>query len=415
MSLLAKHAQGKGGPDVIFAYASQAGERAAKLGKENVVNATIGAFLNADGSLKTMKTVEEAIKAIPFDVAANYAAINGEPSYIKAMTESVLRGHQPANTFTAGIATPGGTGALRNGFYNYLNEGECALTTDYYWGNYKSLLTENKRDLKTFNTFTADGKFDLEACKKACQDIAASQENVVLLLNTPAHNPTGFSVTDDEWKEIIAFLSDIANNGKNNVVLMIDTAYLDYAGPDARNFFELFTGLPENFLTIVCASSSKGYTLYGYRLGLMFCLAQSQEVCDEFEKANGASARATWSNCSRPAMEAITLLNTDPARLEGFLKEQAEFAQSLADRAAIFTKEAAEVGLEVCPYHSGFFIFVPTPTHEDAVKMFDLLSEQNVFAVPLGNGMRIAICAVDDAMIPGMATKFKAAYDKVCK
>ena len=67
MSLLAKHAQGKGGPDVIFAYASQAGARAAELGKENVVNATIGAFLNADGSLKTMKTVEEAVKAIPFD------------------------------------------------------------------------------------------------------------------------------------------------------------------------------------------------------------------------------------------------------------------------------------------------------------------------------------------------------------
>ena len=48
---------------------------------------------------------------------------------------------------------------------------------------------------------------------------------------------------------------------------MIDTAYIDYAGEHGRDFFEFFTGLPENFLVIVCASTSKGYTLYGYRLG----------------------------------------------------------------------------------------------------------------------------------------------------
>ncbi|MDO4281151.1 MAG: aminotransferase class I/II-fold pyridoxal phosphate-dependent enzyme [Peptococcaceae bacterium] len=415
MSILAKHAQGKGGPDVIFAYSAQANKRAEAVGKENIVNATIGAFLNADGSLKTMDTVEAAIESIPFAIGANYAPINGLPEYIEAMTDSVLRDHRPAGTYTAGIATPGGTGALHNGFFNYLNEGEVCLTTDYYWGNYKSLLSEMGRGLETFNTFTDDGHFDIASCKAACEAVAAKQTNVVLLLNTPAHNPTGFSVTDEEWQEIIPMLTAIANNGKNNVVLMIDTAYIDYAGPHARDFFEFFTNLPENFLVIVCASTSKGYTLYGYRLGLMLCIAQSQAVCDEFELADGASARATWSNCSRPAMEAVTLLNSDDAHRSAFRKEQDEFAASLAKRSDIFMKEAKEVGLAVCPYHSGFFIFVPTPTHEDAVAMFDVLADENIFAVPLGAGMRIAICAVDDAKIPGMATKFKAAYDKVVK
>ena len=49
------------------------------------------------------------------------------------------------------------------------------------------------------------------------------------------------------------------------------------------------------------------------------------------------------------------------------------------------------------------------------MKIFDLLAEENIFAVPLGAGLRIAICAVDDAKIPGMAAKFKVAYDKVCQ
>ena len=101
----------------------------------------------------------------------------------------------------------------------------------------------------------------------------------------------------------------------------------------------------------------------------MFCIAQSQAVADEFERANGASARATWSNGSRPAMEAVTMLNTDPARREAFRKEQDEFAASLQHRADIFMGEAAEAGLPTCPYKSGFFIYVPTPTHEQAVEI----------------------------------------------
>lgn len=414
-TLLAKHAQGKGGPDTIFAYSAQATARAKEVGKENITNATVGAFLNADGSLKTMQTVQDALAAVPFDEGANYAPINGLPEYIDAMTESVLRGHQPAHTYTAGIATPGGTGALHNGFFNYLNEGEVAITTSYYWGNYRSMLTEVGRDIKTFNTFTSDGHFDLAACEAACQEVAKSQTNVMLILNTPAHNPTGLAVSDAEWKELIAFLAKIAENGINNVILMIDTAYIDYAGEHGRDFFEFFTGLPENFLVIVCASTSKGYTLYGYRLGLMFCIAQSQAVADEFERANGASARATWSNGSRPAMEAVTMLNTDPARREAFRKEQDEFAASLQHRADIFMGEAAEAGLPTCPYKSGFFIYVPTPTHEQAVEIFDKLAAQNIYVVPLGNGLRIAICAIDDDKIVGMAAKFKAAYDEVVK
>lgn len=413
MSLLAAHAQGKGGPDTIFAYAAQAMARAEEVGKEHIINATIGAFLNADGSLKTMKSVEEAVKAVPFDQAANYAPINGMPAYIEGMTDSILRDYRPANTFIDGIATPGGTGALRNGFYNYLNEGEVCLTTNYFWGNYRTLLTENKRDLETFNAFTADGHFDVQACIQACEGVAKRQDNVVLLLNTPAHNPTGFTVTDDEWKILIAALSAIANNGKNNVILMIDVAYIDYAGMAQRRFFEFFTGLPENFLTIVCASTSKGYTLYGYRLGLMLGIAQSEAVLKEFMLANGASARATWSNCSRPAMEAIIYLYNHPDKLAAFRQEQDEFAASLSKRAALFNEEALAVGLEVCPYQSGFFIYVPAKTHEEAVAVFEVLAAQNLFAVPLGAGLRIAICAVDDAKIPGMATTFKNAFDQV--
>ena len=62
MSVLAKHTVGKGGPDKVFRISGMAKARAAVVGKENITNATTGSFLAADGSLMTLKTVEETVK-----------------------------------------------------------------------------------------------------------------------------------------------------------------------------------------------------------------------------------------------------------------------------------------------------------------------------------------------------------------
>ena len=121
-TLLAKHAQGKGGPDTIFAYSAQATARAKEVGKENITNATVGAFLNADGSLKTMQTVQDALAAVPFDEGANYAPINGLPEYIDAMTESVSA-RPPASAYLyRRHCHPRRHRRAPQRFFNYLNE-----------------------------------------------------------------------------------------------------------------------------------------------------------------------------------------------------------------------------------------------------------------------------------------------------
>ena len=50
MSVLAKHTQGKGGPDKIFRISGMAKARAAEVGKENITNATTGAFWMPTGA-----------------------------------------------------------------------------------------------------------------------------------------------------------------------------------------------------------------------------------------------------------------------------------------------------------------------------------------------------------------------------
>lgn len=79
-------------------------------------------------------------------------------------------------------------------------------------------------------------------------------------------------------------------------------------------------------------------------------------------------------------------------------------------RADLFTKEAEECGLPMLPYVAGFFLSIPAK-NPDAI--CDKLHEDNIFAVPLAAGVRIAVCAVPLKKIAGMAAKVQAAMQAV--
>ena len=162
MTLLAKSAQGKGGPDAIFAFSDMANKRAAEIGRENITNATIGAFLDEKGKVLTLKAVEESMKGLDFSDSVTYAPLKGMPRFIEAVIDATFGEHRPQGYISA-IASPGGTGAIHNAFYNYLNRGEVCVTTDYCWGNYRTMLREMDCTLETVNTFK-DGHFDVQAC-----------------------------------------------------------------------------------------------------------------------------------------------------------------------------------------------------------------------------------------------------------
>lgn len=413
MSVLAKHTQGKGAPDKIFRISGMAKARAAEVGKENITNATIGAFLDANGQLITMKTVEETVKEIPFVEAAEYATIEGSPEFIEAAKEAAFREYRPT-AYIDGVATPGGTGGIHHALLNYLEEGDTAITMDRYWAAYKSICRETGRNFDTFVMFDEAGHFNVQGCIEKLREYAAKQTNVFLILNTPANNPTGYNVKQQEWEAIMAELTAIANNGKNNVVLLVDISYIDYAAPESRRFFQLFNQLPENFLVLVAFSMSKGYTMYGYRLGCLLCISSSKQEVEDFVAINKFSSRATWSNCSRLGMLVMEKINADPERKAAFRAEQEQLRLSLLRRAQLFMKEAGEINLPVCPFDSGFFVTVPTVKAEDVAAK---LREQDLFVVPLGDGanagLRIALCAIPEEKITGVPQKIKAALAAV--
>ena len=69
----------------------------------------------------------------------------------------------------------------------------------------------------------------------------------------------------------------------------------------------------------------------------------------------------------------------DPALKKQIDEERLQYKEMLEKRAAIFVKEAGEVGLNILPYKSGFFITLPA---KDSAGLAEKLAEDNIFVIP---------------------------------
>ena len=118
--------------------------RAAQIGKENVVNATIGALLDDDGKLIVLSSVDEVFRQLSPEDYAEYAPIGGTEGFKEAVKKDIFRGYR-TNAAVEAVSTPGGTGAVRNAIANYSEYGDTVLTTDWYWGPYKTCLLYTSR------------------------------------------------------------------------------------------------------------------------------------------------------------------------------------------------------------------------------------------------------------------------------
>ncbi len=56
--------------------------------------------------------------------------------------------------------------------------------------------------------------------------IEVSSQRAVVIINDPCHNPTGYTMTKQEWKQILDGFNQLSEKGK--IVLLHDVAYIDF-------------------------------------------------------------------------------------------------------------------------------------------------------------------------------------------
>ncbi len=389
--LIASH-QGRPSDDPIFALNKEATARRQK--GEAIVNATVGALLDDDGTLAILPTAARAVREVPEVEWATYAPIAGSPDFLRAVTDDLLSAEPELRATAVAAATPGGTGALRHAIANFLEPGQALLTPSWYWGPYQTLADEADRRVETFEMFGADGGLDVGALDAALGRQLASQKRALVFLNDPCNNPTGYSMTDDEWTRVAERLAVRADEGP--VTLLVDCAYFLYGARDPRAFLKHLGPLARKANIVFAWSASKSFTHYGLRVGaLVACVADGAER-KATEAALSYSCRGTWSNCSRGGLAAITRVLTDPEMTRACDRERDALKALLHARVEAFNRHARERGLRYPRYEGGFFV---TVFHGSPREKAEAMRAQGVYVVPQakktgGGALRVALCSV---------------------
>lgn len=386
--------QGRPSDDPIFALNKEATSRKAR--GESIVNATVGSLLADDGKLAILPTAARAVQEVPAEEWAPYAPIAGAPEFLTAVAHDLFRDEPEMMASAVGAATPGGTGALRHAIGNYLEPGQSLLTTSFFWGPYQTLCDEADRRLATFTMFDGQGKLDVEALDKALAEQLATQKRSLIFINDPCQNPTGYSMTAEEWRDVVERL--LAHGENAPVSLLVDTAYFAYAArANPRAFVKELRPLLGKVGLSFAWSASKTFTHYGLRVGaIIACVPDAKERVST-EAAFSYSCRGTWSNCTRGGMRAITRLLTDTEMAAASDAERDELKTLLGARVAAFNEAAQAKGLTYPRYEGGFFVTVfVSDAHERALRM----REKGVFVVPAKGALRVALCSVAEKDVP---------------
>ena len=411
ISMAASHAANRKLTDAIFEANAACKEAIKKFGAEKVTNATIGTVLDDSGKLMVLPTVEKVWREMEMQEFTSYAPISGLVDYRDSIHDLIF-GEKNFEGFFSSVATAGGTGAIHHAIANYAERGENILTSDWCWGTYKVICAETGKNLETFKMFTDDlTGFNIAAFADKVEELLKVQNSLLIILNTPAHNPTGYALSDAEWDKVLEIIKNHAAKGKK-ITLLVDVAYIEFSAEKkvAWSFVNKFADLPENVLILFAFSMSKSYTLYGQRTGALAAFSTNKEIITEFEETNKWSCRATWSNINCGAQNLLVKLHKNKNLRDALENDQTEIREFVKKRAEIFVGEAENCGLKIVPYKGGFFIAVPA---ENPKAVCEKLHDDLIFAVPLKLGVRVAVCSMPSEKIHGVAEKIKSALDSL--
>ena len=396
--------------DTVFKIASLAKKAKQELGNEKVIDATLGSLYDEDNNLVTLNSFFKTYRELNNTDYAKYSGtFSGNLDYKIAIKNYVI-GNSFHNLKERIVATPGGTGAISITISNMLSSNETIIVPNIGWTSYNIMAKENNLNIDYYQMFDDNNNFNLLDLKNKITDSLNKQNKALVIINSPLHNPTGYSLSINEWKELVRFINEDCNN--KEVILLNDIAYIDYSFNlnNVKDYFNELDKLNNNALLVICYSCSKTFTIYGMRLGAAIILHKDENILDSIANAYDKSCRTYWSNSNNGAMSAISnVLNNN---YDSFIKEKELYINLLEERANIILKEAKENELPIYPYKEGFFITIKIDNSIKDIYHQELIKE-NIFTVQVNEGIRIAICSLPISKCYGLSKKLKDILNKV--
>jgi aspartate aminotransferase len=235
--------------------------------REQKIDLGVGVYRDAEGRTPVMRAIKEAERIVwETQGTKAYTGLAGDPAFATAMRGLVLGGAVPDERVAA-VATPGGTGAVRQALelVGMASPEATVHLPDPTWPNHVTIVAYLGRPGSTYRYYdAATGGIDAEGL---LADLGAMKRGDVVVLHGCCHNPTGADPDAGLWKEIASTLE------RTGAIPLVDIAYQGFGNglePDAAGTRLLASRLPE---VLIAASCSKNFGVYRERTGLLMAVA----------------------------------------------------------------------------------------------------------------------------------------------
>lgn len=368
--------------------------------RDGKIDLGVGVYKDPKGVTPVMSSVKKAEQRI-LDSAKTktYKGVVGNKEFSAAIVDLALGGVVDNKRIRC-VNGAGGTGALSilmnvlgrarpkgrifisdPSWPNHWPMAELAgLTPVYYpYFDHAKRLVDFDKMMGTLNTLTSDD---------------------IVLLHGCCHNPTGASLTNAQWDEVVESLK------RTGAFPLVDLAYLGFGDgleADAYGVRKVVSSVPES---MVAFSASKNFGLYRERAGVAIAIARDSHSADVVSSQMQNVIRATISQTPDHGAEIVRVILEDKelrAEWEAELTEMRERMKRLRVKLADAIRQRSNSkDFDFIAEHTGMFSLLGLP--EDVVTKLKL--DDGIYMI---NDSRINVAGIPEDRIGELADKMLAA------
>ena len=400
-------------PKGIVAQSDEAKEKAKRY------NATVG-LATRKGEPFYLQDIYTAFKDGIFKPSQifSYAPGGGDKTLRALWKESMIQKnpHLKGKKTSLPVVTSGLTHAISLAAEMFVGEGDSVVCPDLFWDNYDLIFSDLIGAKSVLFPFYGEhGGFNVEGMKNALMSVES--EYVRIILNFP-NNPTGYTPSKTEAKEMVDALVSVADSGKKILVLS-DDAYFGLFFEEETEKESLFAYLAdahENIFAVKGDAATKEEMVWGFRIGFITYASKgfTDAHLDALTKKTLGMIRCTVSNCDRPGQSLVVNAIQNGTH---YAEDKETIFKAMDERYRIVKKAVERHKDEkiITPYafNSGYFMAFSTNGRNAEDLRVYLLDKYQIGAINImGHTLRLAYCSVEpEGLDEVVDTVYKAAEE----
>jgi aspartate/tyrosine/aromatic aminotransferase len=289
--------------------------------RDGKIDLGVGVYKDATGLTPVMRAVKAAEKKLwEVEVTKTYTGLAGDPAFSAAMVGMIL-GHGFTDR-AASVATPGGTGAIRQALelIRLASPNAKVWLSNPTWPNHPSIIRYLRMGMAEYRYFDATTRgIDFDGLMADLAGVAAGD---AVLLHGCCHNPTGANLDAAQWAQVAELLA------AKGAIPFIDLAYQGFGDgleADAAATRMIAALFPE---VLIAASCSKNFGIYRERTGVLIALGDPMRRAVTQANLNFLN-RQNFSFPPDHGARLVTMILEDAALRADWMAELEEVRQNM--------------------------------------------------------------------------------------